>query len=97
LSEAPKETEAQQVKRLLAKRDIINQRLDEYFNSFHGQFIAASALNIGINIICDSDDSRFRDDIPEPDLEMLRLLSRIMLRGWPFNWSGVKDWGLIEY
>ena len=52
MTEEQKETEAQRVKRQLAKRDLINQGLDEYFSSFHGRFIVASALNIGINIIC---------------------------------------------
>ena len=51
MSEEQKETEAQKVKRRLAKRELINKGLDEYFNSFQGRFIVASALNIGINII----------------------------------------------
>jgi len=97
LSEEQKETEAQKVKRRLAKRELINKGLDEYFNSFQGRFIVASALNIGINIICDSNDTRYRDDMAETDLEMLRILRKMMLRGWPFNWATVTDWDLVGH
>ena len=97
MSKKQKETEAQRVKRQRAERDRSNQGLDEYFSSFHGRFIVASTLNIGINIICDSDDTRYRDDMAQPDLEMLRTLRKTMLQGWPFNWSTITDWNLIEH
>ena len=90
-------SEAQRVKRQLGKRDLINQGLYEYFSSFHGRFIVANALNIGINIICDGDDTRYRDDMAATDLELIRTLRKMMLRGWPFNWSAVTDWDLVGH